>query len=727
MAVYVATEGGGFRLATTLSARAAMGRLVAPLAAGPQGLFDRGNAIEVELFGGALASLPDIDVFAGGNAAAVMTAGGSWEVLQFAEAELVGTNTYRLTRLLRGQSGSEQAMATGAAVGADFVLLDGAIMPLPVRADQLGLPLRYRIGPARDDYAAPSFVELTVTAEGIGLIPFAPTDLKAHRDVASGDIALSWIRRTRFGGTAWELVEVPLNEESEAYRVEILAGDDILRTLATSAPTTIYAASDQIADFGAPAASFHASRGRAQRDGRAGPQTPGNRQCLTRLCSHCRSSLPSRRRSMSPTMRRSRRSTRSSRFPSRIATLRRRREVRATPTAISSPRARPTNGRATTARSPPGRTAPGLSTRRKSVGAHGVEDEYILLVFTGSGWADFVSLVLALQNLTLLGIGTTADAMNPFSAKLNKALWTAKYAAEGGDGDLRYTLNKETAADVLSLLLQTDFSGRAEIGLVGDDDTLFKVSPDGSTWFEAIRIDKDSGYVGIGGVSSPAASVHAKAADGSYLLRLDSGAGSSMLRFYKSGTILVGDIGQDLWFNLSGSHNVYFNGGQGILATSARILPTASDMAAGAGGLQIGTSAYATASYQLTAPFAFYKSWAWNGSNGYSLTSTGWTGLEQVSATAGDARFFWKIAGSYATAAKMTLDKDGNLAAVGGITASASIRPGSYTVATVPSASALGAGATIYVSDRVGRRDDRIFRRGRLAPRQRPRRDQLEP
>ena len=40
-------------------------------------------------------------------------------------------------------------------------------------------------------------------------------------------------------------------------------------------------------------------------------------------------------------------------------------------------------------------------------------------------------------------------------------------------------MNKETAADVLSLLLQTGFSGRAEIGLIGDDDLLFKVSPDG--------------------------------------------------------------------------------------------------------------------------------------------------------------------------------------------------------------------------------------------------------
>ena len=43
--------------------------------------------------------------------------------------------------------------------------------------------------------------------------------------------------------------------------------------------------------------------------------------------------------------------------------------------------------------------------------------------------------------------------------KLNKALWAAKTMAEGGDGDLRYTLNKESAADVLSLLLQSGFSG----------------------------------------------------------------------------------------------------------------------------------------------------------------------------------------------------------------------------------------------------------------------------
>ncbi len=238
VAVYVAAEGGGFRLATTLTTRAVMGRLTAPLAAGPWRLFDYGNAIEIELFGGALASLPDIDVFAGGNTAAVMTASGRYEVLQFAEAELVAPLTYRLTKLLRGQAGTEQAMASGATVDADFVLLDGAVTPLPMRADQIGLPLRYRIGPAQDDNAAPSFAEIVATAEGVGLTPFAPVHLKARRDAGSGDIALSWIRRTRFGGTAWELAEVPLNEEREAYRVEILDGIDVLRTVETATPTT---------------------------------------------------------------------------------------------------------------------------------------------------------------------------------------------------------------------------------------------------------------------------------------------------------------------------------------------------------------------------------------------------------------------------------------------------------------------------------------------------------
>ncbi|HZS63502.1 MAG TPA: DUF2793 domain-containing protein [Xanthobacteraceae bacterium] len=124
-----------------------------------------------------------------------------------------------------------------------------------------------------------------------------------------------------------------------------------------------------------------------------------------------------------------------------------------------------------------------------------VIDEGALLTWDGSAWVDALTALSAWQNVTLLGIGTTADATNPFSAKLNNALWTARTAADGGDGDLRYKLTKESAANTLSFLFQDNFSGRAEIGLTGDDDFHFKVSPDGTSWLDAILIDKDTGAV----------------------------------------------------------------------------------------------------------------------------------------------------------------------------------------------------------------------------------------
>lgn len=124
-----------------------------------------------------------------------------------------------------------------------------------------------------------------------------------------------------------------------------------------------------------------------------------------------------------------------------------------------------------------------------------VLDEHALVSWTGAAWQKVTAELPPLQNLALLGVGTEADAANPFSARLNKALWTARPAGDGGNGDLRYTMNKEGAANVLSLLMQSNWSGRAEIGLVGGDDLTIKVSTDGSAWKEALRIDRQSGRV----------------------------------------------------------------------------------------------------------------------------------------------------------------------------------------------------------------------------------------
>jgi hypothetical protein len=150
-----------------------------------------------------------------------------------------------------------------------------------------------------------------------------------------------------------------------------------------------------------------------------------------------------------------------------------------------------------------------------------VEDESAFLIFNGGSWVDWGTALGVLQNLSLLGVGTTADATNPFSAKLNNALLTAKYTSEGGDGDLGCTLNKEADADSVSILFQRAFSGRAEFGLIGDNDLIFKVSPDGSSWTEALRIDKDDGSLQTSAGTNSAPALRVSASEGFY----DHGSG----------------------------------------------------------------------------------------------------------------------------------------------------------------------------------------------------------
>jgi hypothetical protein len=97
--------------------------------------------------------------------------------------------------------------------------------------------------------------ELVFTNTGNGLRPFSPVYLHAGRDPVSGDVNLSWIRRTRLGGDAW-LSEVPLGEETEAYDVQILSGSTVLRTTRVPVPMLLYTAAQQSADFGSPPASI---------------------------------------------------------------------------------------------------------------------------------------------------------------------------------------------------------------------------------------------------------------------------------------------------------------------------------------------------------------------------------------------------------------------------------------------------------------------------------------
>ncbi|PCJ95694.1 MAG: hypothetical protein COA52_03475 [Hyphomicrobiales bacterium] len=250
-AVYQSPNLQGFSLLQAVESPARMGELLSPLSSGPVGRWSRGAGFDIQLYGGALQSLPDSDVLAGKNLLAVLCDNSVWELLQFANADLLASRQYRLSHLLRGQLGSEDAMASGAATGARCVLIDTAVERLDLQSAELGLALNYRIGPASLDLGNSVFVPRNFTVQGRGLKPLSPVHVRAKR-LPNGDLRLVWIRRTREDGDPWDLVEVPLGEASEAYRTELLNGAIVVRQISSTIPETIYSLADQITDFGQP-------------------------------------------------------------------------------------------------------------------------------------------------------------------------------------------------------------------------------------------------------------------------------------------------------------------------------------------------------------------------------------------------------------------------------------------------------------------------------------------
>jgi hypothetical protein len=109
----------------------------------------------------------------------------------------------------------------------------------------------YRIGPAARSYDDPSYVHLVEAFQGIGLRPYSPCHLAAEV-AASGDVSVSWTRRTRIDGDNWTAPDVPLGEAYEAYVVRVLTDTATLREVTVSSAAWTYAAADRAAD-GAPA------------------------------------------------------------------------------------------------------------------------------------------------------------------------------------------------------------------------------------------------------------------------------------------------------------------------------------------------------------------------------------------------------------------------------------------------------------------------------------------
>ncbi len=105
--------------------------------------------------------------------------------------------------------------------------------------------------------------------------------------------------------------------------------------------------------------------------------------------------------------------------------------------------------------------------------------------WTGTDWAR--TAAPDLDNVSGVGVNTAHDSVNRLAVSSEASLLTH----DGAGHQLK--INKATSGDTASLLFQTGWSGRAEMGTAGDDSFAIKTSADGSAWTTAIAFDPATG------------------------------------------------------------------------------------------------------------------------------------------------------------------------------------------------------------------------------------------
>lgn len=250
--VYISRDGGAdYAFAAEIVGASLLGETASALPPGPAHVWDERASCDVTLLNPAmlLESRSAASVLAGANLCLI-----GHELVQFRSASITGPGSYRLSGLLRGRRGTEWAIS-GHSTGERFVMLSGAVLA-PVEIAGLGMGQSVLVKALSPYQALGDVPAVTFTQQANALRPLSPVHLQAVWQ-PNGDIAVTWVRRSRAGFDWIDGVDAPLAEESEQYRVDILDGAGMVRrAIPASAPTVLYSAAQQTADFGAQSATL---------------------------------------------------------------------------------------------------------------------------------------------------------------------------------------------------------------------------------------------------------------------------------------------------------------------------------------------------------------------------------------------------------------------------------------------------------------------------------------
>ncbi|MCC0030633.1 MAG: glycoside hydrolase/phage tail family protein [Brucellaceae bacterium] len=256
VSVAVSPASDGYEERALIANPARLGDVLASGGTVTPGRVNTGAWIRVLMRSGALSSVSRAALLNGANAAAVLTAGGAWELLQFGQATETATDEWLLTDLLRAQLGTEDAALSGLEPGAPFVLLDDAVVPAGLNAAEVALTLNFRFAPAGVPLSAETSHIVAASGGRRALLPLAPVHVRTAQ-MPGNDVSVSWIRRSRVDADSWDGMDIPLGEDTERYAIDVLddAGSAV-RSVQTASPAWTYGATDIMADFGDPLAGF---------------------------------------------------------------------------------------------------------------------------------------------------------------------------------------------------------------------------------------------------------------------------------------------------------------------------------------------------------------------------------------------------------------------------------------------------------------------------------------
>jgi hypothetical protein len=209
-------------------------------------LIDEKSSLEIELLNGSML-LANRDTHPLASDAPVFHMGG--EFIRVGRVVALGAKRYRLSRFARACF-SDQLSAPAHAAGSRIVWMDPASTRIIAATD-------YHIGQTITVEAQGlgdiNPVVATAVANGRAITPLAPVHGRARRQ-ANGDIHLNWVRRSRLDLGWVDGVDQLMVEDREAYHVQLLADDNILRDW-TVFENALHISADDYASLGVQSGS----------------------------------------------------------------------------------------------------------------------------------------------------------------------------------------------------------------------------------------------------------------------------------------------------------------------------------------------------------------------------------------------------------------------------------------------------------------------------------------